>query len=331
MNIQLSFAMASNPRNRAIFDGRVQPEGIDLICADVYPSELFWRQLRFAEFDVSEMSLSSYLIALANGDDRFVGLPVFTTRRFFHTTMLARRDAGIDGPADLCDKRVGVPEFQQTAALWARGALKHEFGVEQTEIEWWMERTPEHSHGGATGFKPPPGTTINQIPAEKNIGSMLLSGELDATLLWFRHSPNMIDRTSVDLANHPDIKPVFADPAAEGIRYFNKTGIFPINHAMVVRRSIAERHPWLVTSIYKAMVAANEVAERERIEHVAYHLQTGLLPPATRAAIETPIVTHGLAANRETMETAARYSHEQGLTPRLVAMDEVFAPSVLDE
>ncbi len=330
-NIELSFAMDPNPRNRAIFDGRARPDAIDLHCSEVKPSELFWRQLRFAQFDISEMSISSFLITLANGGDRWIGLPIFTTRRFFHTTILVRRDSGIDSPADMKGKKIGVPEFQQTAALWARGILKDEFGVEQTEIEWWMERTPEHSHGGATGFKAPPGTVVNQIPAEENIGTMMLSGALDGTLLWMGRGAQMIDRTDFDLPSHPDVKWLFPDPRAEGVRYYQKTGIHPINHAMVMRKSIAEAHPWAVTNIYKAMVEANELANAERLEHMTYFLDAGLLPPEADAALKFPVVETGVAANRHILELATRYSHDQGLTPRQIPLDEIFAPSTMDE
>ena len=136
----------------------------------VIVSERFWRQLRFQEFDVSEMSISSFLMIMANGDKNWLGLPIFTTRHFFHTMAFARKDSGINSPADYKGKRVGVPEFQQTGALWARGAMIHEFGCKQEDVEWWMERTPEHSHAGAVGFKPPQGTTLKQIPPEKSIG-----------------------------------------------------------------------------------------------------------------------------------------------------------------
>ncbi len=129
MNLQLSIGITNNPRTWPIIDGTVKPEGIDLIPTVLHPSELFWRQLYFSEFAVSEMSCSSFIIAVACGDTRFVGLPIFTTRRFFHTSILVRREAGIETPADLKGKRVGVPEYQQTAALWARGVLQHEFGV----------------------------------------------------------------------------------------------------------------------------------------------------------------------------------------------------------
>src|SRR5579859_7325179 len=146
MNIQLSIGMAPNPRTWPIFEGKVQADGIDLVASPVHPSELFWRQLRFGDFDVSEMSFSTLMMATAKGDDRWIGLPVFTTRKFFHTEILVRRNAGIEKPSDLKGRRVGVPEYQQTAALWTRGVLEHEFGVAPREMEFWMERTPSHSH-----------------------------------------------------------------------------------------------------------------------------------------------------------------------------------------
>ena len=329
MRLQLSIAMTSNPRTRPIFDGRVVPEGIDLLGSRLHPSEMFWRQLRFAEFDVSEMSLSSLMMALAAGDDRWIGLPVFTTRKFFHTGVLVRRDAGIESPADLKGKRVGVPEFQQTAALWARGVLAHEFGVDQTQMEFWMERKPQHSHAGTTGFAPPPGVTIHQIPQEKSIGSMMVSGELQAAL-YYIVDRNLIDRSTVDLWHHPDVRTLFRDPPAEGRRYYEKTGIFPMNHAMVVRRRLAEKYPWVVLNLLKAFQQANRLADECRLELATYHLETGLLPACARKALETSVAPHGIAGNQMVLETAAKYSFEQGLTKRQMRLQEMFAASVMD-
>lgn len=292
--MNLSFAAFPNPSNRPILDGSVAVEGINFKCTSISPSELFLRQLRFGEFDVSEMSLSSLLISIANGDTRYIGLPIFTTHRFYHTMILVRRNAGIDKPEDLKGKRLGVPEYQQTAALWARGILKHEFGVDQTDIEWWVERTEEHSHGEATGFKTPPNTTINQC-IHKNIGEMILSGELDGTLLQFPHRQKN-DRTSIDLANHPDIKTLFPDPVAEGVRYYKKTGMYPINHVMVIRRSIVEENPWTAINIFKAMVRANGLNTTE----------------------------HGLKENLKEIKAVIQYSAEQSLTPRKLKLEEVF-------
>jgi len=330
MNISISIAMASNTRTWPILDGRVKPDGIALIPSVVHPSELFWRQLRFADFDVSEMSFSSLLMARSKGDERWVGLPIFTTRKFFHAEILVRRDSGIERPADLKGKRVGVPEYQQTAALWTRGVLEHEFGVAPSAMEFWMERTPSHSHRAAIGFTPPPGVTINQIPPEKNIGGMMLAGELDAVIHYIVN-PNLVDRSTADLWSHPAVKSLFPDPLAEGVRYYRKTGIFPINHGMVIRKEIAEKHPWIVLNLYKAFERAGEIAHRERIEHVEYYRAAGLLTQDAKDALRTPLVRHGIAANRKVLETAAQYSHEQGLTPRTLALEEVFAASAMEQ
>jgi 4,5-dihydroxyphthalate decarboxylase len=329
MKITLSMAISSNPRTWPVLDGTVKPDGINLVPTILHPSEMFWRQLRYAEFDLSEMSLSSLMIALSKGDDRWVGLPVFTTRRFFHADILVRKDSGIESPADLKGKRVGVPEYQQTGCLWARGVLQHEFGVEPKEMEFWMERTPDISHGRATGFTAPPGVTIHQIEKEKSIGSMMLSGELQATLMYITNL-NLVDRSTIDLWNHPDIRPLFPDPRAEGIRYYRKTGIYPINHGMVVKHRVVEEHPWVALNILKAFERANEVANTQRMSHVEYYIRAGLLPAEAEEALKTPLVQHGVHSNRLTLETAARYSVEQRLTAELVKLEEVFAASTLE-
>jgi 4,5-dihydroxyphthalate decarboxylase len=327
VNLQLSIGMAANPRTWPIFDGRVKADGIDLLPSEVFPSELFWRQLKFGDFDLAEMSMSTLMMAVAGGDQRWVGLPIFTTRKLFHTEILVRRGAKIEKPADLKGKRVGVPEYQQTAALWTRGALEHEFGVRARDMEWWMERVPSHSHRGAVGFEPPSGVVIKQVPAEKSLGSMMLAGEIDATVHYIRRT-NLVDRSTADLANHPDIRSLFADPVAEGVRYYKKTGLLPINHGMVVKREVAERHPWVVLNVLKAFERANAIAEQERIEQARYHIDTGL---AAEQALRTPLVKHGVKANRLVLETAAQYSQEQGLTPRQVKLEELFAASALEQ
>jgi 4,5-dihydroxyphthalate decarboxylase len=329
MKLPLSIAFASNPRVWPVLDGRVQPDGIDLVCNVVHPSELFWRQLKFGDWDVAEMSFSSLMIAVAKGDDRFIGLPIFTTRRFFHAHMLVRRDSGIERPEDLKGRRVGVTEYQQTAALWTRGALLHEFGVSPKDIEFFMERTPDKSHGGATGFKAPEGVTINMIPPDTNVGQLMIEGKLDAAM-HYRGQPTAVNRSSADLRSHPDMRTLFPDTLAEGVRYFRKTGLYPINHGMCIKREVAERHPWAVINLVKAFQRAGEIADTERAAHVEAHIDTGLIAVPAGEALKQPVIRHGIVANRKVLETAAAYSLEQGLTPRLVRLDEVFHPATME-
>ncbi|GAC1320412.1 MAG: ABC transporter substrate-binding protein [Chloroflexota bacterium] len=327
--LQLSLIMGANDRSRPVLDGTIQPDGIDLTCTVAHPSEIFWRQLHFKEFDVSEMSLSSLLMAIANGNRDWVGLPIFTSRRFFHTGAWVRTDRNINAPADLKGKRVGVPEYQQTAALWSRGVLKHEFGVEPEDLDWWMERTEERSHGGATGFRPPAGIRFNRIPAEDSIGTMLADGRLDATLLYLQEN-NLVDRSKVTLEGNPQFRLLFPDSVAEGQRYFNKTGIFPINHGMVVRREIFEQHPWVALNLFNAFREAKESANARMRQLTATHVELGLLGDNGKKALAADPYPYGVKSNLKVLETVATYSHEQGLTPRVVKMDDVFAPSTLD-
>jgi len=329
-NLQLSLAITSNPRTWPIIDGRVKADGIDFTKTVLGPAEMFWRQLSFAEFDVSEMSMSELMMIRSRGDDRFIGIPVFTTRRFYHTMMLVRADAGIAGPADLKGKRVGVPEYVQTAALWTRGVLENEFGIAPQDMTFFMERLPARSHAGAIGFAAPPGVTINQIPPEKSIAAMLLAGELDATMAYFGGHPGLIDRSNVDLEHHPAIKPLFADRAAEAMRFYKKTGIYPINHGMAIKRAAYEKNPWVVLNILKAFAEANDITDAERREHTAYHLETGLVPADYRQPLATRLVNFGLKANRTTLELAAKYSNQQGLTPRVMKMEELFVANALE-
>jgi 4,5-dihydroxyphthalate decarboxylase len=328
-NLQLSIALSNNDRTRPIIDGSIKPDGIDLIPTVLHPSEMFWRQLHFAEFDVSEMSLSSLLIDIAHGDSNWVALPVFTSRSFFHTGAWIRNDRGIDSPEQLKGKQVGVPEYQQTAALWSRGVLQHEFGVSPKDVEWHMERTPERSHGGATGFRPPEGVKLSQIPPEKSIGSMLLSGELDATLLYIPDN-NLVDRSREDIAGSSQMRLLFPDAYAESARYYQKTGIYHINHGMVVRKSILEQHPWVALNIFNAMRRAKETVTSRTKELTDVYFRLGLLPAEARKALAVDPFEYGVKSNRHILDTITEYSHEQGLTPRKLGLDEVFAPSTMD-
>ena len=327
--LDLSAAFSVNERTRALLDGSVVPEGISWATTGVHPSEMFWRQLKFAEFDVSEMSVSSLLIATSHGPTEWVALPVFTERMFSHTMLHVRANAGIERPEQLAGKRVGVPEYQQTSAVWSRGILQHEFGVDLRSIDWFMERAPEMSHGGSTGFKPPEGIRLSYTKPDTDIGQMLMAGELDATLLYITDR-NLVDRSRAEAGDRSGIKRLFGDPRAEGIRYFKKTNIIPLNHCVVVRRSLYEKYPWIVLNIYNACVAAKEHAVAGALEVIEPYLRTGLLDSNASKGLRGDPFPYGVKASLPTLNMLAQILNEQGLTDRVVGLDEIFAKQTMD-
>jgi 4,5-dihydroxyphthalate decarboxylase len=319
--LQLSLAFNPNPRSIPILDGTVEPEGIELRCSRVPPGELFHRQLTHQEFDVSEMSISSLLMIMAAGNRDWVALPIFSTRIFFGTQAIARNGAGIDTPDQMKGKRVGVNEYQQTAALWSRGFFHHEYGVTPQDVEWWMERTPEYSHAGAIGFQPPPGVTLKFIPPESSMADMMMRGALDAIQHYFWGGGG-INRSTIDLAKQPEMHNVFPDPRAEAARYYKSTGI--------MRRSIYEANPWAARNLLEAFEKAKQLSYANTRESTNPWLETGVLDQSAQQAIDTDIFPYGLKANRTVIEKAMEYSYEQGLTPRLMTQEEVYAEKLLD-
>jgi 4,5-dihydroxyphthalate decarboxylase len=339
--LDLSLVLSINERTKPLLEGRVEAQGIRLIPTGVHPSEMFWRQLKYQEFDISEMSMSSLIIATERGDKTWAGLPIFTTREFFHTRALVRVDAGIGGPGDLKGKRVGVPEYQQTAAVWSRGTLQYEWGVKPSDITWFMERTPEVSHGGATGFTAPPGVTVNRIPASTNIGEMLMSGELDATLLYLTDK-NLVDRSRLDVLGSGKVRRLFPDQHGEGQRFFKKTGLYPINHCVVVRRKLLEQHPWIALNLYKAFSAAKEMARAQMVASLEPYFATGAISGVKAqdtkdalghgftAGLDSDPLAYGVKASRKVLETITQYSVEQGLTKQRVELEDIFWPSAME-
>jgi len=275
--LRLSFGSAFNERIEPLMNGSVQPEGVELIPTYSDPSETFWRQLKFQEFEISEMSLSSYLIAKSRGMD-MVAIPVFPSRRFMHAQLSYHVDSGIRQPGDVTGKRIGVGEYQQTASLWVRGVLEHDFGVSQYKVDWYMERSEELSHGGATGFTPPPGISFQRIPPDKSLASMLVANEIDVAAVnrAFQKDSNIIDRSTHIRARGGDwskVKPLFPDIMAEGTRFFSEHGFIPANHAYVIRGDVDRQYPWLAFNLYSAFVKAKAIAQ----ERLADSIPTGLI------------------------------------------------------
>jgi 4,5-dihydroxyphthalate decarboxylase len=333
--IKLSFISAMNERVEPLMDGTVQPEGVELIPTYSDPSETFWRQLRFEEFEIAEMSLSSYLIAKSRGMD-MIAIPVFPSRRFMHTQLSYHVDSGIQQPGDVVGKRIGVGEYQQTASLWVRGTLEHDFGVSQYKVHWFMERTEELSHGGATGFTPPKGISFQRIPPEKSLASMLVNHELDVAAVnrAFSRETNLIDRSTHIRGTGGDwskVKPLFPDSGAEGTRFFKAHGFIPANHAYIVRGDIHRAHPWLAFNLYKAFLEAKEIAQERLAESIPSGLIFGREYLAqTRKIFGADPFPYGIGANRHMLETLVGYSVEQGLIPERTKPEDLFAPSTLD-
>lgn len=332
--LTLSFISAFNERVQPLMDGTVEPEGLELIPTYSHPAETFWRQLKFQEFEIAEMSLSSYLIARARGMD-MVALPVFPSRRLFHAELAYHVDSGVREPRDLVGKRIGVGEYQQTAALWTRGILEHDFGVSQYKVDWYMERTEELSHGGVTGFAPPPGISFHRIPPDKSLASMLVNHELDAASVrgpWTR-AASVMDRSSRIPGSDGDwskIKPLFPDRIAEGSRFFKKHGFIPANHAYIIRGDIHRKYPWVAFNLYSAFEKAKALAQEKLAERIPSGLFFGPEYLAmTKNILGADPFPYGLNANRPMLELLIDYSHEQGLTSGKMKIEELFAESTL--
>ena len=332
--LTLSFVSAYNERVEPLMDGTVEAEGLEFIPTHSHPGETFWRQLKFQEFHVSEMSLSSYLIARSRGAD-MIAIPVFPSRRLFHAEVAYNADSGVKAPADLVGKRIGVAEYQQTAALWTRGVLEHDFGVSQYKVEWYMERSEELSHGGATGFEPPPGISFHRIPADKSLASMLLAREIDAAAVvgpWTR-SPSVVDRSSriPGSGDWNRVKLLFPDRIAETRRFFSKHGFLPANHTYVIRGDIHKQHPWVAFNLYSGFVKAKALAAEKLLERIPSGLFFGKEYLAmTQEVVGGDPFAYGINANRAMLERLADYSHEQGLTKNKMKIEELFAESTRD-
>ncbi|HEY7553719.1 MAG TPA: ABC transporter substrate-binding protein [Candidatus Binatia bacterium] len=333
--LQLSFVSAPNERVEPLINGTIPIEGAELITTYSDPSETFWRQLKFQEFEISEMSLSSYLIAKSQGMD-MIALPVFPSRRFMHAQLSYHVDSGIKEPGDIVGKRIGVGEYQQTASLWVRGVLEHDFGVSQYKVHWYMERSEELSHGGATGFAPPPGISFQRIPQDQSLASMLVANEIDVASVHraFSRESNIVDRSTQIRARGGDwskVKPLFADMIGEGTRFFKKHGYIPANHAYIIRGDIDRKYPWLAFNLYKAFVAAKQWAQ----ERLKENIPSGLIfrdeyYAKTREIFGDDPFPYGVKANRNMLQTIIDYSFEQGLTKKKLKFEELFAPSTLE-
>jgi 4,5-dihydroxyphthalate decarboxylase len=318
--LRLSIAFWDYDRVRPLIDGTIQPDGIKLAPVISRPSETFFRMLRHQEFEVSELSFSNYTMLRSRGEDPFIAIPVFPSRQFRHSCIYVNRNAGIEEPKDLIGKRIGVPEYSMTAAVFARGFLLHEYGVAPETIEWFS--------GTQDGLQRPsridfvlPGVKLTRMPAEQDMGPMLETGEIDAII-----SPNA--PKALGLPDSP-VRRLFADYRQAEKAYFAKTGIFPIMHTVVLRKDVYERHPWAAKSLFDAFEKAKAWAYQQLTETDALKVTLPWVVAEmeeTRRLMGPDFWSYGIEPNRLSIETLPQYLHEQHLAPRRASAEELFAP-----
>lgn len=310
--LSLTLACGNYEIVRALKDGTVQPEGIDLnILTDMDSTTRHWRFLRQEQFDVAEVSISSYTVSRDRGLP-FRAIPVFLHRRFRHGFIFINTAKGITKPTDLIGRRVGVKSYQVSAILWLRGMLEHEYGVPHKSIEWFSELDED------VEFTPPEGLRLTKIADDKSIETMLAEGEIDALL-----HPDIIDPI---IDKDPRVGRLFPDYKAEEIAYYKKTGIFPIMHAMGFKAELVERHPWIVPNLYKAFDEAKAVAMKRmfnpRVVPLAWYQNAW---EEQEAVLGKDPWQYGMTPlNVKNLETVVGYSHEQGLIKRRIPLDELF-------
>ena len=320
MKLNLSLACGPYDRIWPIIDGRVQIEGCNINYISSDAEETFWRVARSQDFDIAEMSLSTHILTTARGDSHYVGVPAFVSRIFRHSALYIRTDRGIHTPQDLRGRIVGVPEYQQTAALWVRGILSDEYGVKANDIRWRNGGLNRPGRSERTPITLPPEIELKPIDDDKTLSGMLESGEIDALLT--ARAPWCFEQRA------PNIDRLFADTRATEEAYFKKTGMFPIMHLIGIRRTLVEANPWLGVSVLKAFMRAREIAMRDIRSVVGpYIMLPWLVSDIARAedVMGPDFWPYGVKANRKEIDSMLRWSVEQGLSKRPVTVEELFA------
>jgi 4,5-dihydroxyphthalate decarboxylase len=324
--LRLTLACWNYDRTRALLEGRIEPDGIDLNYLDLPVEETFFRMLRHREFDAAEMSLSSYVMSLFTPDRPFIAIPVFPSRVFRHSCIYVNADRGIREPKDLAGRKVGTPEYQMTAGVWIRGILSDEFGVPVDSVTYYTGGEEEPGRPEKLKLDLPSAIRLQRIGPEQTLSSMLARGEIDA--LYTARMPSSFRR------GDPKVKRLFEDFVPVERDYFRRTGIFPIMHTLVVRRDVYEAAPWIAQSLYKAFRAAQRETYDDLYETAALK---AMLPWLTahveeaRREMGQDFWPYGLERNRETLATFLRYSYEQGLSKQLLEAPALFAPETLEE
>ena len=324
MTLKISLACERYDRVQAIFDARVPIEGCEVNCFPMVAEECFHRAFNGAEFDVTEISASSYLMTLSRGESPYLAVPAFVSKYFRHSAIYIRSDRGIRTPQDLVGKRIGMPEYQMTACLWARGILEDEYGVKPRDIQWFTGGQEEPGRRERAKLTVDKSVSITPIAHDQTLSAMLDAGELDAVISARLPSCYRVNPKVVRLFEN------FRDVEAA---YFRKTGIFPIMHMIGIRKTLLEANPWLAVSTYQAFVAAKQIAI-QGMRQAGVHMVT--LPwvyqevLAAEELMAKDYWSYGVEPNRAALEAMTRYSFAQGLAQRKLAPEELFHPGTLE-
>jgi 4,5-dihydroxyphthalate decarboxylase len=321
--LNLSVAVGDYDRNRPLISGAVAIDGVEPVFMTLGPEEIFFRALRTQDFDICELSLSSFTVNTARGTSPYVGVPAFVSRAFRHTSIYVRTDR-IKKPKDLKGKKVGVPEYQLTANVWARAILENDFGVRPRDIHWVRGGIEHPGRPEKISIKLPKGVKLSNAPEGATISQMLADGKLDG---FIAPRPPFLGRP------HKDIGWLFRDPVAAARDYYKRTGIFPIMHLIGVRGTLAEKHPWLPAAVFKAFEQSKAMALEALSDTSATKVTLPFLEEtlkATRDLMGEDYWAYGVEANRKTLEAFLRHHHAQGLSPRLVKVEELFHPATLE-
>jgi 4,5-dihydroxyphthalate decarboxylase len=319
--LNLSFACWDYDRIRALITGQVTVEGIDLTYSNLPVDETFFRMARYKEFDVSEMSLSSYCMSLCTADRPFVAIPVFPSRFFRHSCIYVNTNSGIKTPSDLNGKRVASPEYQMTAPVWIRGILNEHYGVDPATQ---LHLTGGQEQPGRVERFPLNLPFVKPIDANKTLSQMLSNGEIDA--LYAARTPSSFVHGSGTVAR------LFPDFAEVEKQYYRDTGIFPAMHTVVIRREIYQRHPWIAQNLTRAFVQAQKQAYIDLQETDALKVMLPWLSHHIAETLEnfgTDWWQYGFEKNQVMLEKFCKYHYEQGLSSRRLDPSELFAPETL--
>jgi len=319
--LQLSVAVGNYDRVRPLIDGVVQIDGVDPVFMNLPPEEIFFRAFRGMDFDICELSMSSFTVKTAAGDCPYIGVPAFVSRAFRHNSIYVRRDR-VKSPADLKGKRVGLPEYQLTACVWARIFLEDDHGVRPSDMLWVRGGIEHAGRPEKITITLPPGVRMEDAPAGTTISQLLERGAIDAFIA--PRVPSLAEKQDSRIGW------LFPDPVAAGQDYFRRTGIFPIMHLTGIRRALVDRHPWLPAAVYKAFSEAKAKCLEALADTAASKVTLPFLDEQLRAARELmgeDFWSYGLGPNREVLETFLRHHHAQGLSKRLVSPEELFHPS----